>query len=177
MLQEIQQSSHPAFSELVSRHTQRFYRLAYRYVSQKEAAEDVVQRAFLKLWEKPQRFDASKGVKFTTWFSRVVINQSLDMQKKRTPLLLVEKYEVVDESDGQEKQLIDAQQKVQLEHAIRSLPDRQQTALNLCFYEHVSNAEAAQIMKTTVGSIESLLMRAKANLRDKLEDYQTRLSA
>ena len=177
LLQQLQQGSHLAFSELVSRYTQRFFRLAYRYVSQKEAAEDVVQRAFLKLWEKPSRYDASKGVKFTTWFSRVIINQGLDMQKKRTPLLLAEKYEAVDDSDGQEKQLIDAQQKVQLEHAIRSLPARQQTALNLCFYEQVSNAEAAQVMDVSVGAVESLLMRAKTNLRTKLEKYQTRLSA
>lgn len=177
LLDAIQQGGHSAFNELVTRYTQRFFRLAYRYVAHRESAEDIVQRAFLKLWEKPSRFDGSKGVKFTTWFSRVIINQSLDMQKKRTPLQLVDGYEVEDERKGQDKQLMDAQKQVQLEQAIRTLPERQQTALNLCFYEEISNAEAAQIMETTVGAIESLLMRAKTNLRNSLEEYQTRLSA
>ena len=172
LLEHIRQGSHPAFAALVERHTARFYRLAFRYVSQKEAAEDVVQRAFLKLWEKPSRWDPERKVKFTTWFSRVVINLGLDMQKKRTPLLLAEHYDVADEAEGQERQLIDAQQKVQLEHAIRRLPARQQTALNLCFYEEITNAEAARIMETTVGAIESLLMRAKANLRTELKQYE-----
>lgn len=172
LLEQIRQGSHSAFATLVDRHTQRFYRLAYRYVSQREAAEDVVQRAFLKLWEKPQAYDAGKGALFTTWFSRVIINLALDMQKKRTPLLLAENFEAEDESAGQEQMLIDAQRKVQLEHAIRDLPARQQTALNLCFYEEVSNAQAAEIMEVSVGALESLLMRAKGNLRMKLEEYQ-----
>ncbi len=177
LLDKLQQGNHHAFNTLVERYTMRFFRLAYRYVSQKEAAEDVTQRAFLKLWEKPSRFDASKGVKFTTWFSRVIINQSLDMQKKRTPLLLADGFEVADDREGQERELIDAQQKVQLEHAIRELPVRQQTALNLCFYEEMKNAEAAEIMQVSVGAVESLLMRAKANLRLKLEAYEARMRA
>lgn len=45
----IQNGSHPAFAELVKRHTERFYRLALRYLQSREAAEDVVQDAFLKL--------------------------------------------------------------------------------------------------------------------------------
>ncbi|MDG1286671.1 MAG: sigma-70 family RNA polymerase sigma factor [Rickettsiales bacterium] len=177
LLEHLQQGSHHAFNTLVERHTMRFFRLAYRYVSQKEAAEDVTQRAFLKLWEKPSRWDASKGVKFTTWFSRIIINQSLDMQKKRTPLLLADGFEVADESGNQERGLIDAQQKVQLEHAIRQLPARQQTALNLCFYEEHSNGHAAEVMQVSVGAVESLLMRAKANLRLKLEEYEARMQA
>ena len=177
LLEQIQQGSHPAFTELVERYSTRFYRLAFRYIAHKESAEDIVQRAFLKLWEKPSRFDVSRGVKFTTWFSRVVINLALDMQKKRTPLLLAEGVDPADEMDGQETQLMDAQRRVQLEHAIRTLPSRQQTALNFCFYEEVSNKEAAEIMGVSVGAVESLLMRAKANLRLKLEHYQQRRSA
>lgn len=169
LLELIEQGSHHAFKVLVERYSMRFFRLAFRYVVQKEAAEDIVQRAFLKIWEKPELWNPAKGVKFTTWFSRVVINLGLDMQKKRTPLLLAEQIEAVDDDNSQEDKLIDAQQKVQIEYAIRSLPVRQQTALNLCFYEEMSNADAAQVMEVSIGAIESLLVRAKSNLRSKLE--------
>lgn len=172
LLEKIQQGSHLAFSTLLKRHLPRFYRLAYRYVSHKETAEDVVQRAFLKLWEKPNSWDQKKQVRFTTWFSRVVINLSLDIQKKRTPLLLAEPAEPEDSHPIPEEILISAQQKVQLEHAIRSLPERQQTALNLCFYEEVKQADAAEIMEINIKALESLLMRAKANLRMHLEGYE-----
>ena len=52
----IQSGSHYAFGVLVRRHTERFYHLAYRYVQNRETAEDIVQDAFLKLWEEPSRW-------------------------------------------------------------------------------------------------------------------------
>ena len=55
LLALVQDGSHPAFAELVRRHTERFYRLAFRYLQNKQAAEDVVQDAFLKLWEDPKK--------------------------------------------------------------------------------------------------------------------------
>ena len=168
LLEHIGQGSHQAFRVLVERHTMRFFRLAFRYVAERTAAEDMVQRAFLKLWEKPERWDASKGVKFTTWFSRIIINQSLDLQKKHKPLALPDHIELVDDRAGQEARLIQAQQQRVLELAIQKLPMRQQTALNLCFYEEETNKHAAEVMQISVGAVESLLMRAKANLREAL---------
>lgn len=55
-----------------------------------------------------------------------------------------------------------------LEGAIQSLPERQKTALNLCFYEGLSNREAADIMGVSVKALESLLVRAKGALKDEL---------
>ena len=58
LLALIQDGSHDAFAVLVQRHTERFYRLAYRYVQNRETAEDIVQDAFLKLWEDPGKMAA-----------------------------------------------------------------------------------------------------------------------
>ena len=82
--------SHDAFAVLVQRHTERFYRLAYRYVQNREEAEDIVQDAFLKLWEDPGRWQPERNSKFTTWFYRIVVNLCLDWQKKKRPLALDE---------------------------------------------------------------------------------------
>jgi len=51
------------------------------------------------------------------------------------------------------------------------LPERQQIALNLCFYEGVSNKEAAEIMDINLKALQSLIMRAKTNLKEKLQKY------
>src|SRR5688572_7765335 len=88
LLTLIQDGSHDAFAVLVQRHSERFYRLAYRYVHNRETAEDIVQDAFLKLWEAPERWQPERNSKFTTWFYRVVVNLCLDWQKKKRPLAL-----------------------------------------------------------------------------------------
>ena len=57
----IQEGSHEAFATLVDRHSNRFYRIAYRLVSSKDDAEDIVQEAFLKLWDRPNLWDPGKA--------------------------------------------------------------------------------------------------------------------
>src|SRR5262245_15380841 len=85
LLALIQAGRHDAFDALVHRHTDRFYRLAYRMLGSQQAAEDVVQDAFLKLWENPASFRPERNARFTTWFHRVVANLCLDRAKKKTP--------------------------------------------------------------------------------------------
>jgi len=58
------------------------------------------------------------------------------------------------------------QKQMILEEAIAALPERQKVALNLCFYEGLSNKDAAQVMDVNVKALESLLMRAKKGLKD-----------
>jgi RNA polymerase sigma-70 factor (ECF subfamily) len=167
----IQEGSHEAFATLVDRHSNRFYRVAYRLVHSKDDAEDIVQEAFLKLWDRPNLWDPGKGAKFTTWFYRVVINLCFDHRKKRKLINLPEDIEFADENPGPDV-LFDAYQKqAVLERLIHELPERQQLALNLCFYEGVSNNEAAQIIGVKVKALQSLVMRAKTTLKDKVKQY------
>jgi len=58
------------------------------------------------------------------------------------------------------------QKQMILEEAIAALPERQKVALNLCFYEGLSNKDAAQVMDVNIKALESLLMRAKKGLKD-----------
>jgi len=167
----IQEGSHEAFAALVNRHSNRFYRIAYRFVSSKDDAEDIVQETFLKLWDRPNLWDPGKGAKFTTWFYRVVINLCFDHRKKKKLMNLPEGIEFTDGNPGPEV-LFDAHQKqADLERFIRELPERQQLAVNLCFYEGLSNNEAAQIMGVKVKALQSLVMRAKTTLKYKVKRY------
>ena len=59
-----------------------------------------------------------------------------------------------------------------LEKAIMKLPERQRVALNLCFFEGLSNKEAAYILGVGVKAVESLLMRAKASLKNNLSPWK-----
>ncbi|MEQ9619788.1 MAG: sigma-70 family RNA polymerase sigma factor [Deltaproteobacteria bacterium] len=157
-----------AFAELVTRHTEKYYRLAYRMLVSREEAEDLVQESFLMLWSKPNIWDSGRNAKFTTWFYRVVTNACLDRKKKTTTLPLDAGYDHPDRSAGTEELVEMKRRKDDIETYIAELPDSQQTALALCFYEGISNKEAAEIMGVSVKAVESLLMRAKASLRRKI---------
>lgn len=167
----IQEGSHEAFAELVDRHSNRFYRIAYRLVSSKNDAEDIVQEAFLKLWDRPNLWDPGKRAKFTTWFYRVVINLCLDHRKKKKLINLPENIEFADENPGPDV-LFDVHHKqAVLERLLNDLPERQQLAVNLCFYEGLSNIEAAQIIGVKVKALQSLIMRAKTTLKYNVQRY------
>jgi RNA polymerase sigma-70 factor (ECF subfamily) len=171
LIGRIGEGSHEAFASLVGRHTDKFYRIAYRIVSNKNDAEDIVQEAFLKIWDRPKRWNPRKGAKFTTWFYKVVVNLCFDYNKKKRPLHLPAGIEFEDGHPGQDD-LLDAHQKqVVLERCIRELPDRQQLALNLCFYEGLPHDEAARVVGVKVKALQSLLMRAKTTLKEKVSQY------
>lgn len=160
---------HRAFATLVERHTQRFFACSFRMFGNATEAEDAVQDAFLKLWQKPQSFDPNKGAKFTTWFTRVVTNVSIDHMRKKKPQTGpdVLDYMAADEPLA-DAEMVQKQKAQALEDAIQALPERQKAALNLCFYEGLSNKEAAEILGVGVKALESLLMRAKKTLKETL---------
>lgn len=165
LISDITDGNEGAFAELVKRHNARFFQLAYRQLQNREQAEDVVQEAFLKIWENPHYFCPERGAAFTTWFTRVVINLCLDVQRRKPFQALPENLavpatqeEVVQQTDTQRA----------LEGAIAALPERQRLAINLCFMNGLSNRDAASVMGLHIKALESLLMRAKKTLQDRL---------
>lgn len=171
LLALIQDGSHEAFAVLVQRHSERFYRLAYRYVHNKETAEDIVQDAFLKLWEAPARWQPERNSKFTTWFYRIVVNLCLDWQKKKRPLTLDEEIPLVDAQETLDIAMIRTQEQRILEQEIAALPERQRLALNLCFEDGLSNQEAAEVIGVRLKALQSLIMRAKTTLKERMKAY------
>jgi RNA polymerase sigma-70 factor (ECF subfamily) len=170
LLALVQDGSHPAFAELVQRHTERFYRLAFRYLQSKEAAEDVVQDALLKLWEDPRKWQADRNTKFTTWFYRVVVNLCLDWQKRKRPVALNQEMPLIDDREGADQVMIHREEQRVLEKEIAALPERQRTALNLCFDEGLSNQDAADVMGVNLKALQSLIMRAKTTLKERMKN-------
>ena len=161
------EGDHRAFAMLVERHTRMFYAAAYRVCGDGVQSEDIVQDAFLKFWTKPQAFDASKGVKFTTWFYRVVTNVAIDAMRKKKPMASDDVISfAADNAMLADEAMVVSEEQAALEAAIQELPERQKLALNLCVYEGLSNKEAAEVLGVGVKALESLLMRAKKSLKE-----------
>ena len=159
---------HGAFSILVKRHTPRYYGLAYRTLFNKTEAEEVVQEAFLKLWQRPGAWDEEKGARFSTWFYRVVANMCIDRNRKKRPVL-VEDIEALSALESTAAETVyRREQKRLVDNLILELPENQRLALNLCFYEGLSNREAADIMGLNLKALQSLIIRAKSRLKEKV---------
>ena len=178
LMSQVCHGNHDAFAELVGRHTQRFFTLAFRTLQNRGDAEDVVQAAFIKLWQKPQAWQCEKS-RFTTWFYRVVLNACYDHQRKHRRMVqmdepLVEAYQVPTQSEQTllEQRQQDNWQQQCLETAIAKLPAAQRDALNLVIYSAVPQKQAAQIMGVSLKALESLLMRAKRALVSSVQAMQ-----
>lgn len=153
---------------IVKRYTARYYALAYRTLFNKTEAEEIVQEAFLKLWHRPEAWDKAKGALFSTWFYRVVANMCIDRNRKKKPVLA----EDIDLAPAHESSAEDAlyrrEQRRLVNALILELPETQRMALNLCFYEGLTNQEAADIMGLNLKALQSLIIRAKSTLKQQV---------
>lgn len=175
------QGNHAAFAELVARHTDMFFALALRTLQHQSDAEDVVQTAFIKFWQRPQLWCADKA-KFTTWFYRVVINGCHDHQRKyrREELGTPESFEnVMPPSPSEESRAFDYQEQrwrqMCLESGIRRLPSQQRDALNLVVYSGLPQKQAAEVLGISLKALESLLVRAKKNLHKHMKTLENKV--
>jgi RNA polymerase sigma-70 factor (ECF subfamily) len=168
LVERVKNHDHQAFSVLVTRHSEKFYFSSYRYVMNQQEAEDIVQDAFLKLWDRPEIWKSGKGAKFTSWFYKIVMNLSLDKCRKYKKTIDVDDAKDLQVDGTQFEDLQKTEEQKTINEALKALPEKQMIALNLCFYEEMSRKEAAVMMKISVKALESLLMRGKAKLKDEL---------
>ncbi len=163
-----------AYEALVTRHLDRFLWVARRIVGVQAEAEDIVQEAFLRLWTKAGVW-APQGAKFTTWFYRIVTNLSIDHKRKKRPVALPDHFDAPDPAQTAEAKLVDEQDNMIVARALDTLPERQKAAIVLCYYEGLSNAEAADVLSVGVKGLESLLVRGRRQLATILKDSKDHL--
>ncbi len=165
LLQLIIAGNRDAFAILVKRHVTKFYQTAFVIVKSKSDAEDIVQECFLKLWQNPHNWDETKGVKFTTWFARVIANKCYDFFRKHKEDQLTEDFDIADNQASALQILENNYNHELLSAAFAALSYKQQTAITLSFFENRKNIESAQMMNLSLKAFQSLLMRSKESLK------------
>ena len=167
-----------AFEILVGRHQTSILNLIYRYVGDRTGARDVAQEVFLRVWRAAGSYEPK--AKFTTWIYRITVNLCLNELKSAKGKKWVgletggEEGEGIGyetRSDGSlspEDLLLAKERSRHVSEALQALPANQRMALILKRYDNLSYDEIAKIMKCSVSAVESLLVRAKKNLQEKL---------
>lgn len=158
-----------AFSLLVGRHLRTMTAVAHRILGNAAEADEVVQEAFLRLWQHAPQWDPYGTASVKTWVSRVTTNLCLDIRRKRRQISLDEIDEPTDPAMGPLDALKQSNQKQILQQCLIFLPERQCAAIILSYFEDMKDQEVAEIMNTTVGAVESLLVRGRQTLRDNMK--------
>jgi len=169
-----------AFRELVESRQNLVFNTVIGFLQNTEDAEDVTQDVFVKIFESIGQFKGESAL--STWVYRVAVTTALEFlrrkkRKKRfgflSPILGENNELTVELPDFHHPGVtLDNREKVSmLFKAIKQLPENQQTAFILNKVEGLSYQEVAEIMKTSLSAVESLLHRAKTNLKDLLKNF------
>lgn len=155
-----------AFDAIVLRHQRFVWVIAYRFLGDPAAAEDIVQETFIRVLQAASRYKPS--VYFRAYLYRITVRLCIDSARKKRPIFTDHLPEVVDSSPDPSATLVEKERETKIRKALGALPPRQRMAVILKYYEDLSYADIARAMGITVKAVERLLGRARANLRTKL---------
>lgn len=158
-----------AFARLVDRHLERLHALAFRVLGGRAEAEDVVQDTLLRAWRQLPQWQPG-AARFSTWMQRVALNLCNDRLRARRDLVQVSELELASASPGPEQHASQQQRAEQVRRALQELPERQRDALILCHFQGLGNIQAAAALELSVDALESLLGRARRELRERLSE-------
>jgi RNA polymerase sigma-70 factor, ECF subfamily len=174
LMQRVARGDHAAFARLLERHSSRMLSLARHTLMASSEAEDVVQEAFVRVWQHAARFDAGQSL-FTTWLHRIVLNLCLDQlrrpQHKWAELDDAHMEALVDETPNALDQALLRERRLAVHGALRALPMRQRAALVLFHFQAHSVREGATALQLSEKAFESLLNRARSALKAALRPY------
>ncbi len=166
--------------EIYAEHHKLVYNLALNYLQSVEDAEEITQEVFLNIYQSYHKFAWQSSLK--TWIYRITINKSIDFVKAKKRQKRFAYLSSIFSNEGKLKHepidfihpgaIMENKENVEiLFKAIKQLPETQKTAFLLSQMEGLGNKEIAELMNKKVGAIESLLQRAKENLRRFLTNY------
>jgi RNA polymerase sigma-70 factor (ECF subfamily) len=164
LLPRIARGDQSAIREMVTRKLSRLIALAVRMLNDRGEAEDVAQETFFRVWKQAEHWQPD-GAKFDTWLHKVAINLCYDRLRTRKDYSDEDAPEMIDPALIPEQRLEKFQQVDVISIALAALPNRQREALVLQYYQELSNIEAADLMGVSVDALESLLSRARRNMR------------
>lgn len=139
---------------------EKFYRLAFSYVRNQEAALDIVQNAVVKGLEHAESIREMAYVR--TWFCRILVNESLSYMKKYGREVPLEPEQMREILDGSKEEW---QEESEMYQAVMGLPEEMKTVVVLRFYEDMTLAEIAEVTGSSLSQVKYRLYTGLEKLR------------
>lgn len=171
IISAIAKGDRKAFKLLYDRYHVMVYNTALNFTKNVEDAEEVLQDVFVKVHFNASKFRQDSTL--STWIYRITINQSLTTIKtKKRKINTNPIHSNMEEVDFVHPGVIleNKENAITLYKVMDELPTSQKSAFILSYIEGLPRKEVAEIMEVTLKSVESLLQRAKSNLRKNLEN-------
>lgn len=161
---------HKAFKELYMLYAKSMFNIALRILKNKDEAEDTIQEAFIKAYNKIDQFDFQAT--FGAWLKKIVVNQALDFLRKESKWKLDELgHENVPEES--EIDWEDIELKVDIvKKAIHNLPAGFRAVTSLYLFEGFEHKEIAEILSISENTSKSQFHRAKKKIKDFIKQYE-----
>ncbi|MEO9512790.1 MAG: RNA polymerase sigma factor [Flavobacteriaceae bacterium] len=181
-LSDLKEQKQLAYNRLLDEFQARVFNTCLSFVPNMEDAEDVAQEVFIEVYNSINKFKGNS--KLSTWIYRISVNKSLEfIRKKNTKkrfgfmqsitgnAIPVDKSSYFTEYNHPGVQLENKERNETLYRAINQLPEAQRVVFTLHKIDGLSYKEVSEITNKSVSSIESLLFRAKKNLKNGLTKY------
>ena len=166
----VAQDDAEAFAVLYDRHSRAAYSLAYRMMGEKQAAEDLAQDAFLKVWRSATSYRADRA-SVRTWLLSIVHNRGIDQlrslaSRRRTQ----EKIEASAPKSQPSEAFAQSwrnSQREQVREALSTLPPEQLKTLELAYFSGYTHVEIAELLEVPLGTVKG---RMRLGLK-KMKEY------
>jgi RNA polymerase sigma-70 factor (ECF subfamily) len=159
-----------AFAVLYDRHSRPAFSLAYRMMGEKQAAEDLMQDAFLKVWRSATSYKAERA-SVRTWILSIVHNRGIDQLRSTTSRRRMQEKVEASAPRSQPSEAFAQSwrnsQREQVREALGTLPEEQLKVLELAYFSGYTHVEIAELLRLPLGTVKG---RMRLGLR-KMKDY------
>ncbi len=176
LMLRVRNGDESAFTELMKRHYRALINYTYRYTSSREAAEDLAQETFLRVYRAAGRYKPE--AKFTTWLYRIATNLCLNEVKKKKGFqnVSLEDFddnvsEIGDSKPGAHSAVFRREIKQAIWGALDSLSQNERVAIILSKYEELPYEEIAEIIGCSLGAVKTYVHRGKKKLVEELKPF------
>lgn len=173
LIEKAAEGDRRAFGKLVTKYQKRLFRFVFMILKSKDAADDIVQDAFVKAYTALDSFDKDK--QFYPWLSTIARNLALNRLKREakhtTESELESEFEnISDESSDPLDDLINRENDKKFAKAVISLPEKFRTVFVMRMMEQMSYEQIAKTLNISPGTVDSRLYRARSKLLEILKE-------
>ncbi len=168
---KIKNGNHEAFKKFFNRYNAFLLNYLMKRGTAKEAAKDLVQQAFVMIWEKRDEIDETKSLRaflFRIGYTRM-LNLFRDHSKfdEEADPEGNSAHEEPEDEENKRDELNNA-----IEKAVSAMPEKRQEVFRLCFIQEFTYKEAAQVLDVSVKTIENHMGLALKDMRESLKQYR-----
>lgn len=172
LLHAVARGDEDALARLYDRYRIILFSLLIRILRSREEAEDVLQEVFLQIWKRAKDFDESRGKPFT-WLVTLTRSRAIDRIRQLGARQRLAEAASLDTSEAVSDAVADtlhSEQREIVSRALATLPEDQRRALNLAYFDGLTQSEIAEQLDTPLGTVKTRMRAGMIRLRELLGD-------